>query len=236
MSEGGEPLDRRALLQATGALATITASATGWAAWPWQKLPEQVLKPARPVVWQDFLGLNAQLQWFPPEVAAQCIEPVGTRHQRVARLATHPRCGKTGVVLGDIRRIGDHQLETPPLEAGKPVARFERNVAEPESPGIHTGKVHRRRIAIDSEHPPRRTLARQRKRDRPTAGAEIEHIGRSRSASHQRKLDQQLGLRSRYQRVAVERDIERPERLPPEQVGDRFAGSPPFEQRKIAST
>ncbi|WP_058087418.1 beta-galactosidase [Aquabacterium parvum] len=89
MSDGGAGLDRRALLQAGGALATLTASAAGWAAWPWQKLPEQVLKPARTVVWQDFLGLNAQLQWFPPEVAAHQVQRMKELGLNWVRLGLH---------------------------------------------------------------------------------------------------------------------------------------------------
>ena len=29
--------------------------------------------PLKPVVWSDFLGLNAQLQWFAPDVAQQQV-------------------------------------------------------------------------------------------------------------------------------------------------------------------
>ncbi|MEK8087927.1 beta-galactosidase [Aquabacterium sp. A3] len=62
---------------ATAGLGGLGAMPAWALSWPWSRLPDQVLRPARTIVWKDFLGVNVQFQWFPPEVAE--------RHARVLK-------------------------------------------------------------------------------------------------------------------------------------------------------
>lgn len=45
--------------------------------------------PLKPVVWADFLGLNAQLQWFPADVAQQQVRHLQALGLKWVRLALH---------------------------------------------------------------------------------------------------------------------------------------------------
>lgn len=45
--------------------------------------------PLKPVVWSDFLGLNAQLQWFAPDVAQQQVKHLQALGLSWVRLALH---------------------------------------------------------------------------------------------------------------------------------------------------
>jgi beta-xylosidase len=58
-------------------------------AWPWDGLPVQALKPVRAVVWRDFLGVNAQLQWFPIEVARKQVKQLQALGLNWVRLGLH---------------------------------------------------------------------------------------------------------------------------------------------------
>ena len=70
-------IPRRQWVQAAAAGLAMSSLPAQALSWPFGRLPDQVLRPMRPVVWKDFLGLNVQFQWFPPEVAA--------RHARVIK-------------------------------------------------------------------------------------------------------------------------------------------------------
>lgn len=70
-------IPRRQWVQAAAAGLAMSSLPAQALSWPFGRLPHQVLRPMRPVVWKDFLGLNVQFQWFPPEVAA--------RHARVIK-------------------------------------------------------------------------------------------------------------------------------------------------------
>jgi hypothetical protein len=80
--------------------------------------------------------------------------------------------------------------------------------------------------------PRERAFGRDRERDRPAAGAEVEDV-------HDRivwnplegEFDQALGIRPRHQRVAAERELERPERLMADQQRDRHALATPRGER-----
>lgn len=82
---------RRRLLAQAAAAASLGGAARQVQALslPWQRLPAQVLKPVRPVVWRDFLGLNAQLQWFAPEVAARQVARMKELGLNWVRLGLH---------------------------------------------------------------------------------------------------------------------------------------------------
>jgi beta-xylosidase len=59
------------------------------AGWFDAALPATVLKPVRPVVWRDFLGVNAQFQWFAPEMAARQIKQLKALGLNWVRLGLH---------------------------------------------------------------------------------------------------------------------------------------------------
>jgi beta-xylosidase len=81
---------RRMHLQWGAALAASTvvvpASALNW---PWKRAPAVELRPQRAVVWQDFLGVNAQLQWFKSEVARLQVTRLKALGLSWVRLALH---------------------------------------------------------------------------------------------------------------------------------------------------
>ncbi len=76
---------RRGLL--VGA-ATAVASPLSLA-WPWDGMPTQSLKPVRAVVWRDFLGVNAQLQWFPIEMQRKQVKMLQALGLNWVRLGLH---------------------------------------------------------------------------------------------------------------------------------------------------
>lgn len=78
--------DRRAALIGGAALA---AAPHALAAWPWRGLEPMALKPVRPVVWKDFLGVNAQFQWFPDAVARKQVERLKALGLNWVRLGLH---------------------------------------------------------------------------------------------------------------------------------------------------
>lgn len=82
---------RRRQLQ-WGAAAALTGAASTQAlalAWPWKTAPAVALRPQRAVVWRDFLGVNAQLQWFSPEVARLQVQHLKALGLGWVRLALH---------------------------------------------------------------------------------------------------------------------------------------------------
>ena len=80
------PQRRRHLLWSAATVASASSHAIDW---PWQAAPAIELRPQRPVVWQDFLGVNAQLQWFSPEVARLQVTRLKTLGLNWVRLALH---------------------------------------------------------------------------------------------------------------------------------------------------
>lgn len=79
---------RRRQLQWGGAtaLAAATSSHAGW----FHSAPKPVeLRPVRAVVWKDFLGVNAQFQWVPLDLARQQIERLKALGLNWVRLGIH---------------------------------------------------------------------------------------------------------------------------------------------------
>jgi beta-xylosidase len=78
---------RRALVVAGGAVAALPAQALSLFG---KKAAEaQELKPVRPVVWRDFLGVNAQFQWFEPAIARKQVERLKALDLNWVRLGLH---------------------------------------------------------------------------------------------------------------------------------------------------
>jgi len=79
---------RRDLLLAAAVLGSAPA-AQAWSLGGIGGTPTQALQPVRPVVWRDFLGVNAQFQWFPIEVARQQVERLQALGLNWVRLGLH---------------------------------------------------------------------------------------------------------------------------------------------------
>lgn len=82
---------RRQLRWGAVALAGAASSTPALALdWPWRGgVPALELRPQRAVVWQDFLGVNAQLQWFSPEIARAQVVRFKALGLSWVRLALH---------------------------------------------------------------------------------------------------------------------------------------------------
>jgi beta-xylosidase len=65
-ASGSDLFTRRACL--LGGLG-LGLSACAQAGWPWSSVAPLALRSPRTIVWRDFLGVNAQFQWFDPRVA-----------------------------------------------------------------------------------------------------------------------------------------------------------------------
>lgn len=78
------------------------------------------VQPARTVVWADFLGVNAQLQWFPAEIARQQVAHLKALGLSWVRLALHwmliePEPGKlqldgTDQMMALVKQAGLHSI------------------------------------------------------------------------------------------------------------------------------
>lgn len=79
-------ISRRAALVSGGVCVLQGPAQAGWFD---RRTEPLVLKPARTVVWRDFLGINAQLQWFTPEQARQQIERLQDLGLQWVRLGLH---------------------------------------------------------------------------------------------------------------------------------------------------
>ncbi|MGC4059760.1 MAG: cellulase family glycosylhydrolase [Aquabacterium sp.] len=79
-------MSRRTALVGAGACALHASAHAGWFD---RRLEPTVLKPVRPVVWRDFLGINAQFQWVTAEQAQQQIERLRALGLQWVRLGLH---------------------------------------------------------------------------------------------------------------------------------------------------
>lgn len=80
------PRRRRHLQAGAALLGTPGLASARW----WFGGPEAIeLKPMRPVVWADWLGVNTQFQWFPPDVARRQAERLKALGLRWVRQGLH---------------------------------------------------------------------------------------------------------------------------------------------------
>lgn len=86
MSQAPRDAARRTALLGSAALALSPSAQAGWF---WGGPEPVVLKPARPVVWRDFLGVNAQFQWFEPRQARVQVERLKALGLNWVRLGLH---------------------------------------------------------------------------------------------------------------------------------------------------
>lgn len=78
-----------ALCKAAAGAAWLQAPSLGRASW-FSRGPKPIeLTPVRAVVWNDWLGVNAQFQWFPPEMARKQAERLKALGLSWVRLGLH---------------------------------------------------------------------------------------------------------------------------------------------------
>lgn len=82
---------RRHLKQALqwSALSIAAASPAARASWLSRGAKPIELRPMRPVVWKDWLGINAQFQWFPLAMARKQVERLKALNLEWVRLGLH---------------------------------------------------------------------------------------------------------------------------------------------------
>ena len=150
----------------------------------------------------------------PPD-HGQAVDVAVQRQRRlVADLAHQHRA------LLDVGRVGDDGVD---LEARGQVAVHELDVqAEPQ--GVRPRDVERVGADVGGEDLEVRPLVLERQRDRSRARPHVDHAGTGRQA--QRGLDEVLGLRPRDQHAAVDVQLDVPEPLDAEDVGDRLTLAP----------
>ncbi len=127
----------------------------GWSMWPRKKPPALALIPMRPVVWQDFLGVNAQFQWFPTDVARLQVERLKALGLNWVRLALHwmliePEAGKwqldtTDRMMSLVKQAGLHSLTyvvgTPRFASSAPAGAPYSDKYPPKDPGVYAQRL-----------------------------------------------------------------------------------------------
>lgn len=127
----------------------------GWSMWPRKTPPALALQPMRAVVWQDFLGVNAQLQWFPPDVARLQVERLKALGLNWVRLALHwmliePEAGKwqldaTDRMMSLVKQAGLHSLTyvvgTPRFASSAPAGAAYSDKYPPRDPGVYAQRL-----------------------------------------------------------------------------------------------
>ena len=128
----------------------------------------------------------------------------------------------------DVRRVRDDQI--PPLGRGPEIA-FPHLDVEIEPLRVLTCERDGVRGRVNSRHAGVGTLVRDRERDRPRAGAEIEHA-RLRFVTEQCEapLDDDLRLGTRYERARIRVQDQPPKTPLAEDVRQRLAPHSAFEQ------
>jgi beta-xylosidase len=152
-------LTRRQQLRLGGALAV-----GAWAAGPaqaglarWLKGAPKALdvQPVKAVVWQDFLGLNAQLQWFAPDVARVQVERLKALGLSWVRLALHwmliePEAGRyqldaTDRMMALVKQAGLHSVTyvvgTPRFASSAPPDAPYADKYPPQDPAVYAQRM-----------------------------------------------------------------------------------------------
>lgn len=153
---------RRQQLRLGGALALSAAgiglggpAQAGWLLWP-KKVPRALApQPMRTVVWQDFLGVNAQLQWFAPDVARLQVERLKALGLNWVRLALHwmliePEQGKlqldaTDRMMSLVKQAGLHSVTyvvgTPRFASSAPPGADYADKYPPKDPVVYAQRL-----------------------------------------------------------------------------------------------
>ncbi len=125
--------------------------------------------------------------------------PGSLGHQCRTRLETHIVTQQVRIVVGDIRRIGNDEIEAMPGQRREPVAFEEASVGDGQLPGIGLREGHGVRGEIDAGDPPARAFAGKGQRDGAGTGAQIEQLASGPRAKLERHFYQAFGIRPRNQ-------------------------------------
>ena len=133
----------------------------------------------------------------------------------------------------DVGRVRDDQLVRAAGEAVEEVMLDQLN-GKPGSPDVLAREVERVGRDVDRGHARARMLVRDRERDRPRAGADVQHarLLEPRDVG-ERPLDDNLRLRPRDQRAPVDCEREPPETPLAEDVGDRLVPRAPRDELAV---
>ncbi len=121
------------------------------------------------------------------------------------------------LALAHVGQVRDHQVEA--AGGNRPVGEL-HPITEAEALAVGLRDGQRVERGVGGRDPSRRQLVGDRESDRARPGADVEHRPR---APLERHLDQQLGFRAGDQHAAVDRELQPPEALAPEDVGDGLA-------------
>lgn len=155
-------LTRRQHLRLGGALAVGAMGAAGpgiaqaaWSLWP-QSAPKAIeVQPLRSVIWADFLGVNAQLQWFPADVARMQVERLKALGLSWVRLALHwmllePEPGRlqldaTDRMMALVNQAGLHSITyvvgTPRFASSAPAGAPYADKYPPRDPAVFAQRM-----------------------------------------------------------------------------------------------
>src|ERR1700741_5060846 len=126
------------------------------------------------------------------------------------------------VALGDVRRVGDDEIEALLTQRVEPAAMAPLNV-EAEGDAVAFRDHERRGAGFYSDDAGARPMLLDGERDGAAAGAEVEHAG---EIALEREVDQQLRLGSRDEHRGAHRERQAVELLAAEDKGNRLAAAP----------
>jgi beta-xylosidase len=153
---------RRQQLRFGGALALGAAGAVwpgvgmaGWRSWVGKAPRALDVRPVRSVIWAEFLGVNAQLQWFPADVARQQVERLKALGLSWVRLALHwmliePEPGRwrldaTDRMMGLVQSAGLHSVAyvvgSPRFASAAPAGADYADKYPPKDPAVYAQRL-----------------------------------------------------------------------------------------------
>lgn len=168
--QGALPARRRALrrmAQTVGAGGLVLASGglTQAGAWSLLSRAPKALAPVpmKPVVWADFLGVNAQLQWFAPEIAQQQVKHLQALGLGWVRLALHwmllePEAGQyklegTDRMMALVQQAGLHSIVyvvgSPRFASSAPAGAPYADKYPPSDPQVYAQRM----VALAQRYP-----------------------------------------------------------------------------------
>ena len=163
----------------------------------------------------------------------QVREPRVGRHQGAARLEAQVALLQVRVRRFDIGGIGDQQVKTPTRQGAVPVRGEEPHPFQAQVGSVVCCYPQRLLAGIHALHQPGVALAGQGQGDGAGARSQVQHLGVRGQGQFQRPGHQGLGLRSGYEGVRIDLELQRPELAPARQVGNGFTARPPRQQLPV---
>ena len=157
-------------------------------------------------------------------------QAVGSGGKCQRRLEAQVALRKMRIIQGDVRRIGDNEIESLLRHRREPVA-LDRANRGLEFPGIATGEEQGGRRQFRRSDPRRRDFQRQGDGEAAAAGTQVEDIRAHPGAKlGNPQVDQKLGFRARNQHLSRDREGAPIEFPRPDQIGARLAFIPAQDQ------